>query len=290
MKPVLPFLETMATQACNLSCCGCTNYSDLPFKERVQWTTVEQWLKAWLNKIDIQDFGIIGGEPLLNRDIESWLYGCRQLMPEAQLRFTTNGLLMQSPDQWLRIFDEIGNIVFKITVHVEDEGLEALIEKIFSLRRWEPVYEHGIHRWQTNNGVRLQINRPTSFIKTYSGTYSNMMPHYSDPTKAFDLCVQKTCPLLYNGKIYKCSTAGLLPTVLTKVNPVTAESWNRFLDPGILPSSDLADIQRFIDNFGKANSICAQCPQDNSALVDHRSTVSNKKITYLTNSTTSSTI
>lgn len=32
MKPLLSFLKTMVTQACNLSCQGCTNYSDLPVK------------------------------------------------------------------------------------------------------------------------------------------------------------------------------------------------------------------------------------------------------------------
>ena len=37
MKPTLPFLETMITQVCNLSCEGCTNYSDLEHKGYVKW-------------------------------------------------------------------------------------------------------------------------------------------------------------------------------------------------------------------------------------------------------------
>jgi organic radical activating enzyme len=282
IKPTLPFLETMVTQACNLSCRGCTNYSDLPFKGMVKWSTAQYWIKSWLTRINIQDFGIIGGEPLLNRDIESWLYGCRQLLPNAQIRFTTNGLLMDSPDHLLKILDEIGNVVFKITVHVNDNRLEEVIKKVFALRDWVSVTEHGIDRWKTKNNVRFQINRPTKFIMTYSGSYSNMMPYYSDPEKAFDLCVQKTCPLLFDGKIYKCSTAGLLQTVMKKVKPVTEKFWEEFIDPGISVESTDEDINRFIANFGKPNKICSQCPQDRRFLIDHRATVLTQK-TPITN-------
>ena len=37
MKPVLPFVEIMITQACNISCTGCTNYSDLVHKGYLTW-------------------------------------------------------------------------------------------------------------------------------------------------------------------------------------------------------------------------------------------------------------
>lgn len=277
MKPSLPFLETMATQACNLSCQGCTNYSDLPFKGYVPWVKAKSWIEPWLEKINIEDFGIIGGEPLINPEIESWLYNCRELMPSTQLRFTTNGLLIKSIRDLLQLFDEIGNVIFKITVHSNNDELEEKIKEIFSSRPWQPVTEYGINRWALSNRVRFQINRPTEFLMTYQGTYQDMMPHYSDPDKAFALCVQKTCPLLWNGKIYKCSTAGLLKDVLDKVNPYTREHWEEFIDRGISVDSGFEDIVRFIDNFGKPNSICAQCPETATSLIQHMSTVSLKK-------------
>lgn len=277
MKSSLPFLETMATQACNLSCQGCTNYSDLSYKGYVPWNTAKNWIDAWLEKINIETFGIIGGEPLLNPEVENWLYGCRELMPDSQLRFTTNGLLIKSADNLLKILDDIGNIVFKITVHVDNTKLEDTIKEIFSLRDWQPVVEYGISRWKLDNGVRFQINRPEKFIKTFNGSYDTMMPYYSDPAAAFKLCVQPDCPLLWNGRIYKCSTAGLLKDTLEKINPITKKHWENFVDAGIGPDSPMSDILQFINNFGKPNQICAQCPADHTAQILHKPTVLLKK-------------
>jgi organic radical activating enzyme len=215
-KLVLPFLETMVTQVCNLSCQGCTNYSDLKHSGYVPWTQGRDWLEPWLDIVDIPDFGIIGGEPLINPDIESWLVGVRKLLPEAQLRFTTNGLLLHKWPNLLNLLHDIGNCVFKITVHIEDQMLEQNIQQIFSQMQWEPVTEYGISRWRTSNNLKFQINRPTHFLKTFQGPYHDMMPFDSNPADAFDACVQKTCPLLYRGKIYKCSTSALLLDTLDR--------------------------------------------------------------------------
>ena len=45
MKLTLPFLETMATQACNLSCEGCTNYSDLNHNGYITWADMKAQLR-----------------------------------------------------------------------------------------------------------------------------------------------------------------------------------------------------------------------------------------------------
>lgn len=263
-KPVLPFLETMATQSCNLSCVGCTNYSDLPHKGYVSWSELRDQLVPWLDIIDIPDFGIMGGEPLLNPEIYDIVQGTRELMPDSQLRFTTNGLLLHKHPDIMEFMNHIGNVVFKITVHVENADLENHIKRIFKKYPWTPVTEFGVKRWYTGNGLRFQINRPEKFIKTYRGSYENMLPYESDPAKSFAACVQKTCPLLYGGRIYKCSTQGLLADTLQKFHNPNIDQWSPYLTSGIGPDSDMADIQKFIDNFGKPHAMCSMCP-DKSA-------------------------
>jgi MoaA/NifB/PqqE/SkfB family radical SAM enzyme len=91
-KLTLPFVETMITYACNLSCAGCTNYSDYNMKGYVKWATGKKWLQKWLKVINIQEFGIMGGEPTLNPECKEWLYGVRDLLPTSQLRFTSNAV------------------------------------------------------------------------------------------------------------------------------------------------------------------------------------------------------
>jgi len=271
LRPTLPFLETMITQVCNLSCKGCTNYSDLYHKGYVRWDEGKEQLQEWLTIIDIPDFGIMGGEPLINPQVNDWLIGIRELMPNAQIRFTTNGLLLHKHKDIIDLMHDLGNVVFKITVHTpENTSLVDTIDDIFSNYKWKEVTEHGIKRWKTSNNLRFQINYPTQFLKTFRGDYNNMTPFDSDPKESFSACIQQICPLLYNGKIYKCSTAGLLKDTLL-FNGVTDTVWDRFIDNGISPSDSKNSIDRFIGNFGKPSPLCRQCPtrKDEVALISH---------------------
>lgn len=271
-KLTLPFLETMITQVCNLSCTGCTNYSDLSHRGYVPWNTGKQQLVEWLDCINIQEFGIMGGEPMINPEWQQWVAGARQLMPRARIRFTTNGLLLHKAPDIVDFFEQVGDVTFKITVHIQDQALEDHITSIFQSRDWQPVREFGIDRWQGRNGVKFQINRPREFLKTYRGSYTDMRPWHSQPVDAFEACCQKTCPLLYNSKIYKCSTAGLLVDTLDRFDYPNWAEWENYVDRGIGVDSSSEEIAAFLNNFGKPNRICGQCPTTSSTgsrLVHH---------------------
>lgn len=279
MKRELPFLETMITQSCNLSCEGCTNYSDYNVSGSVQWDSAKEWISSWLKRVNIPDFGLIGGEPLLNKEAEQWLVGCRELMPASQLRFTTNGTILSQKTSILDTIFDVGNCVFKITVHQPDQFyIQEALNKVFSYADWEPVTEFGIQRWRAKNNVRFQINFPKTFYKTFKGNYSNMLPHNSKPEDAFAICCQKTCPLLYNGKIYKCSSIALLAKTLADWHQTQFE-WDPYLDyKGIdLNCSDI-ELDNFIKGFNTPESICQMCPSisDISSKLDHVNTVTSK--------------
>jgi len=259
-KMTLPFLETMITQVCNLSCLGCTNYSDLKHSGYVSWEQGQQWISAWLSRIELPEFGIIGGEPLINPECKEWLIGLRQLLPNSQIRFTTNGLLLAKNQKLVDLMYELGNVSFKITVHVDTPELNDIIDTILKRYAWTPVHEFGIDRWVTDNNFRFHVKRPDTFIKTYRNDYNNMLPWNSDPMTAFDKCIQQTCPLLHNGKIYKCSTSGLLDETVTRVAAHNYNQWTPYIVPGLTPDCSDSDLLEFIDNFGKPHVQCGQCP------------------------------
>jgi organic radical activating enzyme len=275
-KHVLPFLETMITQVCNLSCAGCTNYSDLEHKGYVKWEDGKQQLEKWLERLDIPDFGIMGGEPLINPQWRQWLYGVRELMPASQLRFTTNGLLLRKYPDIINEMTEVGNVVFKITAHTADA--DDFIEQALSTHNFETVEEYGIKRWRGANNIRFQVNRPERFVKSYRGTYKTMQPYQSDPALAFDNCCQQTCPLMYQGRIYKCSTVGLLKEVLERFDRCN-EEWSPYIDPGIGPDCSNQDLKKFLNNFGKPAKICSMCPTsaDVGSSIVHINNVIKKK-------------
>jgi sulfatase maturation enzyme AslB (radical SAM superfamily) len=277
-KLTLPFLETMITQACNLSCEGCTNYSDLKHQGYVTWAQGREWLSSWLERIHISDFGIMGGEPLINPEFRSWLTGVRKLLPESQIRFTTNGLLLDRNWDIVDLMHDLGNISFKLTVHVVDETIEKVIQKIFDSFDWKPVTEYGLDRWITTNNFRFHIKRPEKFVKTFRNDYKDMAPWHTNPNDAFDLCVQKTCPLLYQGSIYKCSTAGLLQSVLQRHNMPNNNEWQQYIPSALTPDCDQSLLEQFIENFGSPHHICGQCPDQTKtmAVLIHADTVTFK--------------
>lgn len=278
MKPNLPFLETMITQVCNISCLGCTNYSDLKHKGYVPWATGRLDIEAWSELVNIGDFCIMGGEPMINPEWRQWVMGMREVLPNSRLRFNTNGLLLQDAKEMLDIMTSVGNIVFKITVHVKNQQLEDTIQQVFALTKWDPVVEYGIARWVGPNGVRFQINRPQTFVKSYQGTYQDMQPWNSDPAEAFSICCQQTCPLLYQGRIYKCSTSALLKNTLERFGNPNLSQWETYIPKGIGVDSAMQEINNFCLKFGQPESICGQCPAPGQSNVPHLATVNIKSL------------
>lgn len=276
MKPHLPFVETMITQVCNLSCQGCTNYSDLKHTGYVNWARGQQDLQQWLEVLDIGEFGIMGGEPMINPEWREWIAGVRSMMPTRRIRFTTNGLLLHRAPDILDFLQDLGNITFKITVHVNDPELEQTIVRLQNQVSWQQVHEFGISRLAGPHGLRLQINRPTQFLKPFRNSYDNMAPWNSLPEDAFAACCQQTCPLLYQGRIYKCSTVALLQDTLNRFCRPNYQEWQRYLNPGISTNSTAEEIKEFVDNFGRAHAQCAQCPTSADQPIQHRITVIRK--------------
>jgi len=273
--PNLEFLEVMVINACNLACSGCTTFSDLKHSGYIPWKQGRSWLEPWIQRVNIQAIGVMGGEPLINPELRIWLSGIRELLPDTQIRFVTNGLLLPKNPWVLDLLEELGNSVLKISKHVDDAVLTDSINHIFSSRNWRPIHEYGIDRWVCDSGLRFQVATPKTFLKTFRNEYSNAAPHCSNPGEAFSICVQKKCPLLINGKIWKCGTAALTPLMLERFNWPNHIQWEPFITPGLEPTCTDEELLSFVDNFGKPHLICKQCPtsRDVSSLIDHYSTV-----------------
>ena len=272
----LPFLELMVIRGCNLSCQGCTTFSDMRHAGYVTWKQGRSDIEPWINRVNLPAIGIMGGEPLMNPDLESWLTGIRKLLPHSQIRFVTNGLLLSKHWHIFELLRDIGNSVFKISAHVDTPELDSVINRIMNTCDWEPVTEYGIERWKdADRDFRFQIARPTRFIKTFQNDYSDMAPHNNLPADSFKICVQQRCPLLWKGRLFKCGTLALTADMIEQQGSPNQDQWKDMIDTGLGPDCTDNDLEKFINNFGHPHRLCAQCPSINdvSSLVDHRSTV-----------------
>jgi organic radical activating enzyme len=277
-KITIPFVEYMITRVCNLVCPGCSTYSDLASKGYIKWADGKKEIEPWLERVHFEDFGIMGGEPLINPEVEKWITGIRELMPNTVIRFPTNGTLLSKKLELIDTLYDVGNCIIKITDHIDNDNVQQSIEYIRSKYNWKPITEFGIDRWVTKNNVKFQVNRPEKFYKTFRNDYANAMPYDSDPQAAFDVCHQKMCPLLINGRIYKCSTSGLMKSVLERFENPNISQWEPYLDNNnngsiSLDSTD-DEIQKFSDNCGVYHNICQQCPsKDTIEAIEHRVSV-----------------
>jgi hypothetical protein len=127
------------------------------------------------------------------------------------------------------------------------------------------VVEFGVERFKTDNNLRFHVRRPDIFWKTFQGPHIDMRPHNNPPADAFAICCQQTCPLLYNGRIYKCSTSGLLRDTLERFNYPNTELWTQHIQEGIGPDCTDQELEDFLTNFGKPASVCAMCPTTKDA-------------------------
>jgi len=275
MKPILPFVESMLIYPCNLKCDACSTFSDIKTQGYVGVEQGIAWLQPWSERMEIQAWGAMGGEPLMNPQMYDWIVAVRELLPNAQIRFVTNGLLLEKHWRIVELLTDIGNCILKITVHLEHSKIKSAIKRIQDTYDWKPVHEFGIDRWSLDNDCKFQINYPKWFTQTFRNTYNDMAPYDSNPADAFDNCHQQTCSMLLEDKLYKCSQTALIPGIWNKHGKPNSEQWQPYLNKGLAPNTSEQDIINFSNNFGKPNQVCRQCPtaNDTEAIVNHRETV-----------------
>jgi len=271
----LEHVELMVINSCQLSCRACATFSDLKHSGYVTWKEGKTQLLPWLERLDLECVGIMGGEPLINPELKEWLTGLRELLPNTQIRLPTNGLLLHKHMDLVDLMNDIGNCILKISYHVDNTTLRRVVKHIIGAYDFRPVTEYGINRWSTPNDFKFQINNPTKFLKSYKNDYHDMEPHDSDPKDAFGICVCQRCAFLHDGKLFKCSIAGLTPVLHSRFGEPNKEAWTPYLDSGLSVDCSEDDLESFIQNFGRPHDICRQCPtsSDINSLIDHKNSI-----------------
>lgn len=90
MKKHFQKLEFYITNVCNLSCPDCNRFNDHDFRGHQIWADYAHDYQQWSKKISVDQIVILGGEPLLNPNINDWIMGLNQAFGR-NVQILTNG-------------------------------------------------------------------------------------------------------------------------------------------------------------------------------------------------------
>lgn len=214
-------IEFYITNVCNLTCSGCNRYNNYKFSGWQDWNKYESIMEKWAEKIHIQQPVILGGEPLLNPTINSWLQGISRIWPtsyspQIQSNGTRIDLVPGLYDTCVKTQAWIG-----ISLHSLDD-IEPIIARIRNYLQ-HPIKEtqesntvYGSnYQFIDKNGIRVHIWISDHFTQNniIEGPNGEFRLYDSNPIIAHNNCafVKFKNYHMIDGKIYKCGPAALMP-------------------------------------------------------------------------------
>ncbi len=191
-EDTLSHVEIHAMDACNLNCTGCTHFA--PIFENIKPNTEKRLndIKLLSKRISgVVNFFIMGGEPLLNDEIDKYILGVKEAFPNANIIVVTNGLLIpKCSESLLRFFSE-NNVCISISEYMPTHSMITKITSV--LDDYNIIYN--IRPYDS----KQMFNKPLSLEK-----------------KNERFCLSKDCINLLDGRVACCPTLLYLPVLNKK--------------------------------------------------------------------------
>jgi MoaA/NifB/PqqE/SkfB family radical SAM enzyme len=251
-KIKIPHIEWHVAHTCNISCQGCLHFSDYGHTGIVSYDEIKDWYLKWSHRLAPKTIDILGGEPLLNKDICKIISLTRKMWDDPyleKLNLQTNGLLVDRFPDLPKVLKD-SNCSISVSWHSEDPRYNKLFEKSKNI----------LNEWFEKYRIQVYIvDFYNYWTRFYKGHGSTMEPYNDgDFEKSWDNCLTgQDCFQIFNGDIYKCSPLAYLPMTKQKIN--LSEKWDYYLtyEPLRPKSSDNEVIEFF--NKG-AEKFCSMCP------------------------------
>ena len=180
----LPYLEFRIADHCNLNCKACAEFSSLVkkphFPNLKKFTRDFERLHEFIN--DIGMIYILGGEPLLNPEINEYVRLSRRLYPQSLINVVTNGfLLLNMPGEFFETLREC-NASISISYYFPLEKKTEQIKRFLDAK-------------EVNYSLSGKTPREDFFVNTC------LEPR--DTPKLFT-CEYSGCRNLWEGKLTNC--------------------------------------------------------------------------------------
>ncbi len=188
-KPALAYLELHLADHCNMNCKGCGHFSPIAekrFADLNEYKRDMQQLQKLFSTICI--IRLMGGEPLLNPQIEEFLFATRSAFPKADIQIATNGILLaQMPESFWKACRDC-SVGIDITIYPPMKQKESALIQLAKA-----------------NGLKVRTHSVTFFHAFYNKKGD------TDSKAAFERCRMKYyTPMFRDGKIFICSVPATL--------------------------------------------------------------------------------
>lgn len=230
----LDTLEIHVADHCNLNCKNCSMFCGLvkkpKYSDYMQTQNSLYILKGIFNHI--KQIRVIGGEPLLNRELDKYLYMIRNIYPNSNIKVITNGILVTAmKDNLITAFKETASKLI-VTSYL------PLIKRIDK-----------INDFLKEKGINYEISEVvTDFQKIYDYTGKQ------DKYLSFNACHWKgACATLYENQIAPC----FVPFVIKNLS----ENFNLNISTsGILKlNSEALNKEKIRKLFNTPFDMCKYC-------------------------------
>lgn len=253
---VVPHLEWHAAHACNFTCESCSHLSNHRHNEVIDIHRLENWFTPWVDRIVPRQIAILGGEPLLNKQIVDIVKMTRDMWHTTSgqvFELVTNGFLL---DRYPELPQALADTKCRLIISYHGPG------KQYDNKMKEVMKT--VARWKDEWGIEAKSESPDispegPWARTFNGYGNHMMPYQdNDPQSSWKNCpTGQNCFQLLDSNIYKCAPLAYLPMQAKKYKLNTA--WDQYLSyQPLTPDSSQDDIRRFY-NRG-AESYCSMCP------------------------------
>ena len=229
---IMPHIELHISDICNLNCKGCSHFSPLFNEINAIYENKINDIKMIKSLFDdVFRIDILGGEPLLNPELERYIIGLRSELPNSFIQIYTNGLLLPQLDSRVLKTISDNNICISIS---EYRPTHEMIGKIRAI-----LDEHGIMYHIAEYDDKQVFNKPLSTSK--NSKYSR-------------LCISDGCITISDGRISRCPTL----MYIGKFN----EYFNQDLPTdGIHMISEYSNGLELLEDMKKWVPLCNHCIQ-----------------------------
>jgi hypothetical protein len=234
--PELSYLEVHLADHCNLNCKGCAHFSNLVpeavFADKEQFRRDIQQLTKRFSCI--HTFFLLGGEPLLNKDIAEFIPMVHDSFPYTQICIVTNGILIP------QMTDEVIQVIRQHHV-------------LLSVSAYPVLDCDKITDFATAHDVEIDLRPGKQRFAKYLNCKGD-----SDKNESFLYCVRKDCTFMQNGRIACCC------------QPFTIHYFNEYFHENILENETIDLYDDSIDGWQIARQLsvpmetCRYCTFDHA--------------------------